>query len=116
MAFGLKRSELKAWKEKVGRGEIAFITHFWLHPRFPGITTVTKAGCYNVQRLLEWGESYGLKKEWIHAHSDYTHFDLIGDKQFEILEKEELWDQIERFKIKPMMIWKNNMMENRRRN
>lgn len=96
MAFGLTRSELRDWKEKVVRGEIAF----WLHPRYPGITTVTKAGCSNVQRLVDWGESYGLRKEWIHAHSEFTHFDLIGDKQLEILQKEELWDQIVRFKIK----------------
>ena len=27
MAFGIRRHELAAWKEKVKRGEIAFLTH-----------------------------------------------------------------------------------------
>lgn len=102
MAFGIKRSELRDWKRKVKEGEIAFLTHFWLHPRYPGITTVTKAGCSDVNRLLAWAEAYGLKEEWIHFHPQFPHFDLIGDKQLEILQKEGLWDQVERFKIKSM--------------
>jgi hypothetical protein len=106
MAFGIKRRELKDWKKRVEGGEIAFLTHFWLHPRFPGITTVTKAGCSDVNRLIDWAKAYGLKEEWIHAHSQFPHFDLIGDKQLEILQKEGLWDQIERFRIKPMTNWR----------
>jgi hypothetical protein len=30
---------------------------------------------------------------------EYPHFDLIGPRQKEILMKEQLWDQIERFKL-----------------
>jgi hypothetical protein len=99
MAFGIKRDELKDWKQKVTRGKIAFLTHFWLHPRYPGITTVTKAGCSDLERLVDWGISNGLKKEWIHLHDEFPHFDLIGDKQKEILHKENLLDQIKRFRI-----------------
>jgi hypothetical protein len=100
MAFGIKRYELKNWKQQVTEGsDIAFLTHFWLHPRYPGITTVTKAGCSDIHRLIEWGRSYGLKKEWIHLHDEFPHFDLIGDMQKEILHKEQLLEQLERFKI-----------------
>lgn len=33
MAFGIDRQELSRWKEAVERGEIAYLTHFWLDPR-----------------------------------------------------------------------------------
>jgi hypothetical protein len=99
MAFGIKRHELIKWKKQVTEGQIAFLTHFWVHPRYPGITTVTKAGCSDITRLVDWGNSYGLKKEWIHFHDDFPHFDLIGDKQKEILHKEELWEHLKRFEI-----------------
>lgn len=99
MAFGIKRHELLNWKKQVTEGHIAFLTHFWLHPRYPEITTVTKAGCSNVDRLVDWGRSYELKKEWIHFHDEFPHFDLIGDKQKEILHKEELWEHLKRFKV-----------------
>ncbi|HET7579510.1 MAG TPA: hypothetical protein VFK33_09525 [Bacillales bacterium] len=99
MAFGIKREELLAWKKKVASGEIAFLTHYWIHPRYPECTTVTKAGCSDVDKLVEWGRSYGLKKEWMDRRANYPHFDLIGDKQIEILQKEGLSRQLERFHI-----------------
>ncbi|MEA3319398.1 MAG: hypothetical protein U9Q88_05150 [Bacillota bacterium] len=97
MAFGINRGELLEWKEKVKNGEIAFLTHYWIHPRFDGITTVTKAGCSDVNKLIKWGHQYGLKEEWIHKRNEYPHFDLIGDTQLEILKKEGQWNQINRF-------------------
>ncbi|AMA73002.1 MULTISPECIES: hypothetical protein [Aneurinibacillus] len=100
MAFGVKRAELEAWKEQVRRGEVAFITHFWLHPRCPDITTVTKAGCADLAALLAWGEKYGLGSQHLHHREEFPHFDLIGDKQKEVLVGEALWDQIKRFRIK----------------
>lgn len=91
LAFGIKREELNAWKKKIDRGEIAFLTHFWLDDRFPGFNTVTKVGCKDIERLIEWGRQYGLRKEWIHIRKDgYSHFDLIGERQKEILEKERI--------------------------
>ncbi|NMH74658.1 hypothetical protein HF078_16370 [Bacillus sp. RO2] len=97
MAFGINRGELQEWKEKVKSGEIAFLTHYWIHPRYDGITTVTKAGCSDVNKLIKWGHQYGLKEEWIHKRNEYPHFDLIGDTQLEILKKEGQWNQINRF-------------------
>lgn len=100
MAFGIKRAELIVWKNKVAKGDsVAFLTHYWLHPRFPEIKTVTKAGCSNIQLLKEWGRMYGLKPEWIHQRDQYPHFDLIGDKQVEILVKEGIVEQLERFQL-----------------
>nr|WP_245247385.1 MULTISPECIES: hypothetical protein [unclassified Paenibacillus] len=87
------------WKEAVTRGEIAFITHFWLEPRFPGINTVTKVGCTNLERLSEWCATNGLDPRYIHNRDPFPHFDLIGSKQIEILQKERLWDQLERFRL-----------------
>lgn len=97
MAFGIAREELEKWKEQVSNGKMAFITHYWIHPRFEGIKTVTKAGCSDLEKLIAWGHSYGLKEEWIHNRDQYPHFDLIGDKQLEILISENQVDQIERF-------------------
>lgn len=99
MAFGVKREELNAWKEAVSRGEIAFLTHFWLDPRFPGITTVTKVGCSDLQRLASWCTEHNLPPQHIHNRSPFPHFDLIGPKQAEILRQEQLWDQLKRFKL-----------------
>ena len=66
MAFGITRQELMNWKRQVKRGEIAFLTHYWQDERFPNATTVTKVGCNQITKLIEWGNQYGLKKEWIH--------------------------------------------------
>jgi len=99
MAFGINREELTRWKKAVSAGEIAFLTHYWLDPRFPGITTVTKVGCNDLSRLTHWCEDNGLPPQYIHNRSTYPHFDLIGPKQPEILRKEGLWDQLERFKM-----------------
>lgn len=95
MAFGIKRHELKAWKQKIDAGEIAFLTHYWLDDRFPGYKTVTKVGCHDLDKLADWGKTYGLKKEWIHHRRDgYSHFDLIGERQRDILLQEGLDDHI----------------------
>lgn len=99
MAFGIKRHELEEWKEKVQSGEMAFLTHFWIDPRFPGSKTVTKAGCGNIEKLADWGEKYGLKKEWIDHHEGLPHFDLFGEKQKEILITEGQLGQIKRFRL-----------------
>jgi hypothetical protein len=95
MAFGIKRQEVKEWKQKIDEGEIAFLTHYWLDDRFPGSKTVTKVGGKDLEKLAEWGRKYGLKKEWIHHRRDgYSHFDLIGERQKEILHKEGLLHHI----------------------
>lgn len=91
LAFGITRKELQEWKEKIDKGEIAFLTHYWIDDRFPDSKTVTKVGCNDLQKLTEWGSKYGLKPEWIDKRKDgYPHFDLIGAKQEEILKKEGL--------------------------
>lgn len=95
MAFGITRDDLVAWKEKIDKGEIAFLTHYWLDSRFPACTTVTKVGCNDLQKLIRWGERYELKKEWIHHRKDgYSHFDLLGERQKEILIMENLFDHL----------------------
>jgi hypothetical protein len=99
MAFGIKREELNEWKRQVLSGQIAFLTHYWLHPRYPGITTVTKVGSSDVQRLIAWGKAYGLKKEWIHQRETFPHFDLLGEKQEEIMVAEKQFEQIRRFNL-----------------
>ena len=100
MAFGINKSELNAWKEAVSRGEIAYLTHYWLDPRFPGIKTVTKVGCSDLELLETWCESHGLDPKYIHHRPPFPHFDLLGPKQREILEQEQLWEQLERFKLR----------------
>ncbi|KHF40480.1 hypothetical protein [Halalkalibacter okhensis] len=90
MAFGLKRRTLIEWKQLAEKGEIAFLTHFWLDERFPGCTTVTKVACTNISKLEGWGAQYGLKPEWIHRRDKYPHYDLLGDRQIEILKNEGL--------------------------
>lgn len=95
MAFGIKRDELNEWKRKIDLGGIAFLTHYWLDDRFPGYHTVTKVGCRDLEALANWGEKYGLKKEWIdYRRNGYSHFDLIGEKQKDILKKEGLFEHI----------------------
>jgi hypothetical protein len=99
VAFGINRKELIDWKRRVTAGEIAFLTHYWLEPRFPGIKTVTKAGCRDLAKLTAWCKSNGLNPTYIHHRDEYPHYDLIGTKQKEILMRERLWTQIERFKL-----------------
>ncbi len=99
MAFGINRDELTRWKKAVSAGEIAFLTHYWIDRRFPGITTVTKVGCSDLARLTSWCEDNGLPAKYIHNRSPFPHFDLIGPQQPEILRREGLWEQLERFKM-----------------
>lgn len=99
MAFGISREELNSWKKKADSGEIAFITHFWLDDRFPNSHAVTKAGCSDLSALIEWGSKHGLKPEWIDRRSSYPHFDLMGEKQLDILKAYGLEEQISRFKL-----------------
>ncbi|ANE46068.1 hypothetical protein SY83_06980 [Paenibacillus swuensis] len=99
MAFGIKRAELTAWKNTVASGNIAFLTHYWVEPRFPGIRTVTKVGCSDLRRLKAWCVENGLNPAYIHHREAYPHFDLIGPKQKEIMRKEQLWEQLERFGV-----------------
>ena len=98
MAFGITRKQLNEWKTKIDNGEIAFITHYWQDDRFPGAKTVTKVGCNDIEKLVNWGKKYGLKREWIHHRSDgYSHFDLIGEIEKIVLQKEGLTEQYESF-------------------
>ncbi|MCY8098658.1 hypothetical protein MOB81_21805, partial [Bacillus atrophaeus] len=46
-----------------------------------------------------WGEKYGLKKEWIHKRDEFPHYDLLGETQKMILERERLTDHLSRFKL-----------------
>ncbi|WP_026581657.1 hypothetical protein [Bacillus sp. J33] len=97
MAFGLSKKDLREWKKKIDQGEIAFLTHYWIDERFPGCKTVTKVGCSDMDKLIAWGKKHGLKPEWIDYRNDgYSHFDLIGDRQAEILKKEQLLDQLKK--------------------
>lgn len=97
MAFGIKKEELARWKEAVLRGEIAFLTHYWVEPRYPGIKTVTKVGCADLNRLASWCEANGLPPRYIHNRPPFPHFDLIGPRQREILLREGQTDQVMRF-------------------
>lgn len=100
MAFGITRMEMNEWKAAVARGEIAFLTHYWLDPKFPWMTTVTKVGCADLAKLSRWCEDNGLPPKHIHARNEYPHFDLIGDKQVEVLTRERLFVQLDRFKLR----------------
>ncbi|MEK3886486.1 hypothetical protein [Bacillus sp. FSL K6-3431] len=96
MAFGISRKKLTDWKSAIDQGDVAFLTHFWIDERFPGITTVTKVGCSDERQLIEWGKMHGLKHEWIHFRPDgYSHFDLLGKKQVEVLTTEGLIEQLQ---------------------
>lgn len=99
MAFGIRREELQAWKEQVRAGHIAFLTHYWIDDRFPGCKTVTKAGCSDLEKLVKWGEQYGLKREWIDLRDDYPHFDLFGEHEIRILQAEGYTEQLKRFNL-----------------
>ena len=99
MAFGIDRAELSAWKAAVSRGETAFLTHYWYDPRFPQFRTVTKVGNADYGKLVEWCIVNGLNPRYIHDRSPFPHFDLLGEKQIEILTKEKLSDHLERFKL-----------------
>jgi len=100
LAFGISRKELQQWKRDIDNGKVAFLTHYWMDDRFPNCKTVTKAGCRDLNKLQEWGRKYGLKREWIHVREDgYSHFDLLGERQKEILIKENLFDHIKRFNL-----------------
>lgn len=95
MAFGIKKKDIQEWKQQIDRGEIAFLTHYWLDDRFPGCKTVTKVGCADLNKLRAWGRQHGLMPEWIHHRQDgYSHFDLLGERQKEILNREGLCDHI----------------------
>lgn len=95
MAFGIKREELRAWKRSIDQGEIAFLTHYWMDERFPDCKTVTKVGCQDLKKLEEWGKVHGLRKEWIHIREDgYSHYDLLGEREREILLKEKKWTNL----------------------
>lgn len=96
MAFGIKRPELESWKEAVRRGEIAFLTHYWIDDRFPGCKTVTKVGCSDINQLITWGKQYGLKPEWIDYKAGYPHYDLFGLYQESILHAENKLSQLNR--------------------
>lgn len=98
MAFGISREDLDAWKRTIERGEIAFLTHYWLDERFPDCRTVTKVGCSDINRLEAWGQTYGLKREWIHKRSGgYSHFDLLGKWEERILKEEGLIHTLDLF-------------------
>lgn len=99
MAFGLKREDLFHWKQSVKRGEISFLTHYWQDDRFPGCNTVTKVGCSNIDKLIEWGKTYQLQSNWIHLDEEFPHFDLLGDKQKEILMVENQFEQLNKFNL-----------------
>ncbi|MFD0586696.1 hypothetical protein ACFQZE_01680 [Paenibacillus sp. GCM10027627] len=99
MAFGITREELNEWKAAVLRGEIAFLTHYWLDPRFPGMQTVTKAGCADMDKLRSWCLASGLDPKYIHQRSHYPHYDLFGQLQARVLKREGLSSHLERFNI-----------------
>ncbi|WP_100404215.1 hypothetical protein [Bacillus solitudinis] len=98
MAFGIKKQELQDWKMKATKGDIAFLTHYWMDERFPQCNTVTKVACSDINKLLIWGRRYGLKREWLHNRHPFPHFDLLGEKQEFILKNEGEWNQLTRFK------------------
>lgn len=99
MAFGIKRTELIEWKNRVLQGEIAIITHYWYDKRFPQYATVTKVGCNNMLKLKQWGQKYQLRPEWIDHHKKYPHFDLFGELQINVLFHEKQFIQIKRFSL-----------------
>ncbi len=78
-------------------GEIAFLTHYWIDERFPNQDTVTKVGCCDLDKLIQWGNQYGLNPEWIHLDPRYPHYDLLGNTQVTILKAEGYEEQLKRF-------------------
>ncbi|MDP5274994.1 hypothetical protein [Chengkuizengella axinellae] len=99
MAFGITKKELTEWKEKVSNGEIAYLTHYWFDPRYPNIKTVTKVGCNDIEKLSNWCKQHGVNPKYIHYRDKYPHYDLIGVKQKEILQKEGWVEHLQRFKL-----------------
>ncbi|WP_028610337.1 hypothetical protein [Paenibacillus harenae] len=97
MAFGIKRAEMELWKQAVARGDIAYLTHYWIDPRFPGMRTVTKVGCADLDKLSRWCVDNGLNPRYIHARSEYPHFDLLGSKQRDVLLQANQMEQLRRF-------------------
>ncbi|WP_309118348.1 hypothetical protein [Paenibacillus sp.] len=101
MAFGVSREQLAAWKKDVAEGRIAFLTHYWLHPKVPGVTSVTKVGCSDLEKLRRWAVSHGLPPQYIHHRDSYPHYDIFGEMQAVILEREGQWEQLKKFAPKP---------------
>jgi len=99
VAFGITREELSLWKAAVSKGEIAFLTHYWLDPRFPGVKTVTKVGCADLGVLSAWCERNRLNPRYIHNRPPFPHFDLIGPRQKEILLEAGLSEHVDRFRL-----------------
>ncbi|WP_211747640.1 hypothetical protein [Paenibacillus sp. Marseille-Q4541] len=99
MAFGIRRSELEEWKNQVREGQIAYLTHYWIDPRFPSIKSVTKVGCSDLKRLQNWCKEHDLDPKYIHHRNPFPHFDLLGPRQKEILKQEMLHHHIQRFKL-----------------
>ncbi|WP_392387435.1 hypothetical protein [Bacillus pumilus] len=50
-----------------------------------------------MKHLIEWGKKHGLKKEWIHDRAGFPHFDLIGETQKRILQKERSLGNIQEY-------------------
>jgi len=97
MAFGVRREQLEEWKKRVAGGEIAYLTHYWYDPRFPGVDTVTKVGCDDLDKLTAWCVRHELNPAYIHKRQPFPHYDLIGAKQVEVLRLEGQWEQLKRF-------------------
>lgn len=99
MAFGVTRQELTEWKQRVARGEIALLTHYWYDERFPDSRTVTKVGCSDLMRLEAWCGDQGLNPAYIHRRDPFPHFDLIGPRQRIVLEQLGRQDIIDKFRL-----------------
>lgn len=99
MAFGINRAELNAWKQKVKQGDLAYLTHYWYDPRFPEVKTVTKVGCADLKRLIKWGKKHNIPEKYIDHKLDYPHFDLLGVRQREIMTRENMLEQLHKFKL-----------------
>jgi len=97
MAFGVNRRELQDWKRQVELGEVAVMTHYWYDNRFPDNRTVTKVGCCNLERLADWCKANGLDPKYIHRRERYPHFDVIGPRQREVLERMGRHDLVDKF-------------------
>ncbi|HZG56986.1 hypothetical protein [Paenibacillus sp.] len=97
MAFGVTREQVTEWKRQVSEGRIAFLTHYWIHPSFPDVKSVTKVGCADIERLRAWAVSHGLPPQYIHYRDRYPHYDIFGERQAYILRKEGQWEQLRKF-------------------
>jgi|SRR5690625_3366816 len=113
MAFGISRKQLIHWKKQVLQGKIAIITHYWYDQRFPDYQSVTKVGCIDLPKLIKWGETYHLRKEWIDQRNRYPHFDLFGDYQVKVLFSEEKYEQIRRFNLESSLTLKQREIMNK---